>query len=226
LRAQGNPPARASTGFPRVYFLLPQPAWNRIASNQLSTFIGIFSEMSSEKKIPRCVGFPNLKSHPVDLVARQTPIRVFTYRFFLAAGGMVLHVKTSLPRPRCTSCRPLIPRSETIAPIAPAPQVYLMPSEVMVSQGDMPRDLAFVTHGILDQMSGDSVIRTVRGDTEAPSVAGEVAFFMGMPQPYTIQCAETLSPETLVRPLGGGGGGLLHGDAAAVHHPVRRPPKP
>jgi hypothetical protein len=42
---------------------------------------------------------------------------------------------------------------------------------------------------VLEQYKDHEVLRTVRADSDGQCIAGEVAFFMGIPQPYTIACA-------------------------------------
>lgn len=68
-------------------------------------------------------------------------------------------------------------------------EVYLMPGEVFVQQRDMSRELMFITNGVLELHKDHIVVKTIRAESENPSVAGDVAFFMGIPQPYTIACA-------------------------------------
>lgn len=68
-------------------------------------------------------------------------------------------------------------------------EVYLMPGELFVQQRDMSREVMFITYGALELSKDHIVVKTIRAESESPSVAGDVAFFMGVPQPYTIACA-------------------------------------
>ena len=67
-------------------------------------------------------------------------------------------------------------------------EVHLMPGEVLFQQNDHSRELAFVTRGILEEIKDAVVIRLIRAESEQPSVTGDVAFFMGLAQPYTCAC--------------------------------------
>lgn len=64
-------------------------------------------------------------------------------------------------------------------------EVYLMPGEAHLRRGDMSRDMGFVTHGSLECSKEGNVLKTVRADSDGPSVVGEVAFFMGISEPYS-----------------------------------------
>ncbi len=41
--------------------------------------------------------------------------------------------------------------------------------------------------GVLEETRDDAVIRTMRADSELPNVVGEMAFFLGIPQPRSWQ---------------------------------------
>ena len=68
-------------------------------------------------------------------------------------------------------------------------EVYLMPSEEIAQQRDSSRELFFVAHGALELLKDGALVRTVRAESEAPSVVGDVAFFVGVAQPHTVACA-------------------------------------
>ena len=72
-------------------------------------------------------------------------------------------------------------------------EVHLMPSELLVQQRDMSRELVFLTAGVLEVCKESAagrpvLVRNIRAESEAPSVAGEVAFFMSVAQLYTVVC--------------------------------------
>ncbi|KAK3285457.1 hypothetical protein CYMTET_6939 [Cymbomonas tetramitiformis] len=77
-------------------------------------------------------------------------------------------------------------------------EVYLMPSEVHVRQGDMSRSISFVTQGSLQCSKDGNVLRTVRADSDDATIVGEVAFFMGIPEPYTYAARESSDCTVLV----------------------------
>jgi len=64
-----------------------------------------------------------------------------------------------------------------------------MPEEVAIQARDMSRELFFVTKGVLELYKENTVVRVLRAESEAPSAAGEIAFFMSIAQPYTVACA-------------------------------------
>ncbi|KAK3251423.1 hypothetical protein CYMTET_39233 [Cymbomonas tetramitiformis] len=77
-------------------------------------------------------------------------------------------------------------------------EVYLMPGEVLIKQGDMSRSISFVRHGSLECSKNDIVLRTVRADSDDATVVGEVAFLMGIPEPYTFASREASDCTLLV----------------------------
>lgn len=62
-----------------------------------------------------------------------------------------------------------------------------MPGEVMLREGEMARELCFVMKGVMEEVRGNITIKTVRFDSESPNVTGFSAFFMGIPQPRTLE---------------------------------------
>lgn len=76
-------------------------------------------------------------------------------------------------------------------------EMYLMPKELLIRSGDMARELAFVLDGVMEVEKDGAVIRRIRSDTEAPTVCGDIAFFMGVAQPYSLR-ASGLGDVTLV----------------------------
>lgn len=68
-------------------------------------------------------------------------------------------------------------------------EVHIMPGEVIIRQRDMSRELFFLTHGNLEIFRENGVIlKTLRSDSDAPNVVGEIAFLMSLGQPYTVAC--------------------------------------
>ena len=51
---------------------------------------------------------------------------------------------------------------------------------------DMARELLFVTKGMLQLYKDNAVVRVIRAESEAPSAAGEVAFFMSIAQVWVL----------------------------------------
>lgn len=76
-------------------------------------------------------------------------------------------------------------------------KLYLMPMEMLIGSGDMARELTFVLDGVMEVEKDGAVIRRIRSDTETATVCGEVAFYMGIAQPYTLR-ASSLGDVTLV----------------------------
>lgn len=60
-----------------------------------------------------------------------------------------------------------------------------MPGEIMMHENDMPRELSFITRGVLEIRRGSTLIRLVRADSELSNVVSEVSFLMGIAEPYT-----------------------------------------
>jgi ankyrin repeat protein len=70
-------------------------------------------------------------------------------------------------------------------------EMYLMPGETVIQQRDMSRELIFVRSGSLELLKNSQLIKTVRADSDLPSVVGEVPFFMSIGQPYTVKARTT-----------------------------------
>lgn len=65
-----------------------------------------------------------------------------------------------------------------------------MPTELLLRAGDMARELTFVTAGLIEMEKDEAVIQRIRADTGAPTVCGEVAFFLGIAQPYSLRASK------------------------------------
>jgi ankyrin repeat protein len=63
---------------------------------------------------------------------------------------------------------------------------YLMPSEVCFERGDGSRELLWCASGVLHVTKGDEHIATIRSDLGSPPTIGEIAFILGIVQPYTV----------------------------------------
>ncbi|KAG8466681.1 hypothetical protein KFE25_008060 [Diacronema lutheri] len=68
---------------------------------------------------------------------------------------------------------------------------YLMPLEVLFRQHDGSRELFFCTAGSMHVRKDARFIRTIRGDPVQGPVVGEIAFFLGVQQPYTVAAVST-----------------------------------
>ncbi|KAK9811376.1 hypothetical protein WJX72_002779 [[Myrmecia] bisecta] len=77
-------------------------------------------------------------------------------------------------------------------------ETYLMPGEVMIREGDMARELGFVAQGVVEEIRDGAVIRSMRHDSEHSNAVGDVAFFMGIPQPRAFQARTTADVTLLV----------------------------
>jgi hypothetical protein len=51
-------------------------------------------------------------------------------------------------------------------------EMYLMPGETVIQQRDMSRELIFVRTGALELLKNSQLIKTVRADSDLPSVVG------------------------------------------------------
>ncbi|GMH42770.1 hypothetical protein BSKO_10689 [Bryopsis sp. KO-2023] len=77
-------------------------------------------------------------------------------------------------------------------------EVYLMPGEVTIREGEMARELIFVLKGVVEEMYQGTTIKTVREDTQGPNMCGFSAFFIGIPQPRTLRGKDTSDVTLLV----------------------------
>lgn len=65
---------------------------------------------------------------------------------------------------------------------------WKLPGEELMAKGAMSRELCFVASGTLELWSGAHFVRSIRGDMqEVSSAAGELAFFIGIPQPHSVR---------------------------------------
>ena len=63
---------------------------------------------------------------------------------------------------------------------------YAMPLEMLFDRGDGSRELLWCTSGTLHVRKGDAHIATVRSDLGETPIVGEIAFILGIVQPYTV----------------------------------------
>ncbi|KAG8459689.1 hypothetical protein KFE25_003141 [Diacronema lutheri] len=74
---------------------------------------------------------------------------------------------------------------------------YMPPRGTVFRKGDGSLELLWCVGGTLHVRKGDALITTIRADIGPGQVVGELAFFAGIPQPYTVQ-ASARSEVTLV----------------------------
>jgi len=74
---------------------------------------------------------------------------------------------------------------------------YAMPLEMVIDRGDGSRELLWCTSGTLQVRKGDQHIATIRSDLGNAPVVGEIAFILGIVQPYTVS-ATSASEVTLL----------------------------
>ncbi|KAK3239416.1 hypothetical protein CYMTET_50659 [Cymbomonas tetramitiformis] len=73
-------------------------------------------------------------------------------------------------------------------------EVYLMPGEELMRKGDISRELSFVTSGQMEVKHLNMLVKMVRPDVAGdPGVVGELSFFLGLLQPYTVRVPDFLS---------------------------------
>lgn len=82
-------------------------------------------------------------------------------------------------------------------------QMFLMPGEDFMRQGDIGREVGFVAAGVLDVISVESnvefVVRSIHGSNlDMPTIVGEISFFLGMVQPFKVQCRSSGDAKVLV----------------------------
>lgn len=63
--------------------------------------------------------------------------------------------------------------------------VYLMPGEIQIRQGDIPQEVCFVKDGGMEVWMNNVLTKTVMADANGPNILSDVAFFMGVRQLYT-----------------------------------------
>ena len=78
-------------------------------------------------------------------------------------------------------------------------EVYLMPGEEFIRQGDVARQLYFVADGVVKLMEGQEVQREIRGEiADMPCLVGEVSFFLGIQQAQTARASSDSELRLLV----------------------------
>ncbi len=75
---------------------------------------------------------------------------------------------------------------------------FLMPGDQFQRAADMVLELCFVSSGYVEVMDGETVKHIIRSDVESPSIVGEVSFFLGVPQQYSVRVPESQDVEMLM----------------------------
>jgi hypothetical protein len=76
--------------------------------------------------------------------------------------------------------------------------VFLMPGDKFQRAADMVLELCFVSSGYVEVLDGDTVKHIIRSDVESPSIVGEVSFFLGVQQQYSVRAPESQDIEMLM----------------------------
>eukprot|EP00960_Hanusia_phi_P042589 755587-Hanusia_phi.AAC.10 len=76
--------------------------------------------------------------------------------------------------------------------------VFFMPGDQFIRASEMVLELSFVMEGHAEVVEEDTVKRIVRSDVEDPSVIGEVSFFLGVQQQYSVRAPYDTDIELLV----------------------------
>jgi hypothetical protein len=80
---------------------------------------------------------------------------------------------------------------------------FMTPRELLFKRGDGALELLWCVGGTLHVKKGDVLISTIRADFGAGQVVGEIAFFAGIPQPYTVQASASGEVTLVVLPASG-----------------------
>lgn len=78
-----------------------------------------------------------------------------------------------------------------------------MPLEMLFDRGDGSRELLWCTSGSLHVRKGDAHIATVRSDLGDAPIVGEIAFILGIVQPYTVSATGASEVTLLVLSVSG-----------------------
>ena len=76
--------------------------------------------------------------------------------------------------------------------------VFLMPGDEFMRASDMVLELCFVSSGWAEVVDGETVKRVIRSDVDTPSIVGEISFFLGVQQQYSVRAPESSDIELLV----------------------------
>jgi len=76
--------------------------------------------------------------------------------------------------------------------------VFLMPGDQFIRSSDMVLELCFVSSGYAEVMEGETVKRIIRSDVDAPSIVGEISFFLGVQQQHSVRAPLSSDIELLV----------------------------
>eukprot|EP00736_Rhodelphis_marinus_P010665 Rmarinus@m.2341 len=77
--------------------------------------------------------------------------------------------------------------------------MYLMPSETLAKKNDMSLELYFVANGAVEAITEDgTVIHRVSSLSERDPIVGHIAFFVGIPHPFTLRATSKSDVELLV----------------------------
>jgi CRP-like cAMP-binding protein len=75
---------------------------------------------------------------------------------------------------------------------------YVMPLEMLFDRGDGSRELLWCVSGTLHVRKGEQHIATVRSDLGSSPIVGEIAFILGIVQPYTVSATDASEVTLLV----------------------------
>eukprot|EP00960_Hanusia_phi_P071257 767509-Hanusia_phi.AAC.5 len=76
--------------------------------------------------------------------------------------------------------------------------VFLMPGDQFIRASEMVLELSFVIDGHAEVVDEDEVKRIIRSDIDDPSVIGDVSFFLGVQQQYSVRAPLDTDIELLV----------------------------
>jgi len=77
--------------------------------------------------------------------------------------------------------------------------VFLMPGDQFIRSSDMVLELCFVSMGNAEVMDGETVKQIIRSDiSDAPSIVGEISFFLGVQQLHSVRAPLSSDIELLV----------------------------
>ena len=75
------------------------------------------------------------------------------------------------------------------AVVLPLRERFMTPRQTLFKRGDGGLELHWCVDGVLHVKKDDTVISTIRADIGPGQVVGEIAFFLGIPQPHSVQAS-------------------------------------
>mmetsp|Transcript_26024 Transcript_26024/g.58867 ORF Transcript_26024/g.58867 Transcript_26024/m.58867 type:complete len:2813 (-) Transcript_26024:149-8587(-) len=76
--------------------------------------------------------------------------------------------------------------------------VFLMPGDQFIRANEMVLELSFVIDGSVEVVDDDTIKKVIRSDVEDPSIIGEISFFLGVVQQYSVRAPVDADIELLV----------------------------